>query len=41
MEDHIAPIVGFMIDYDEDHFIGRLMSFFDPAPNMQDQYIPN
>ena len=41
MEDNKAPIVGFIIDYDEDNFIGRLMSLFGPTPHMWGQYIPN
>ena len=41
MEEHKAPIVGFIIDFDEDKFIGRLMSLFGPAPHMWGQYTPN
>jgi len=41
MEGGKAPIVGFIIGFDEDKFIGRLMSFFGPAPHMFGQYIPN
>ena len=41
MEGHKAPIVGFIIDFNEDKFIGRLMSFFGPTPHMWGQYIPN
>jgi hypothetical protein len=41
MEEQKAPIVGFIIDVDEDNFIGRLMSIFGPAPHMWGQYIPN
>lgn len=41
MEDHKAPIVGFIIDFNEDKFVGRLMSLFGPAPHMWGQYIPN
>jgi hypothetical protein len=40
MEGKKAPIVGFVWDYDEDNFIGRLMSFFGPAPYMWGKYIP-
>jgi hypothetical protein len=41
MEEQKAPIVGFIIDVEEDNFIGRLMSLFGPAPHMWGQYIPN
>jgi hypothetical protein len=41
MEEHKAPIVGFIIDYDEDNFIGRIMSLFGPAPHMWGIYTPN
>jgi rRNA processing protein Gar1 len=41
MEENKAPIVGFIINYDEDNFIGRLMSLFGPAPHMWGKYIPN
>ena len=41
MEGGKLPIVGFIIDFDEDNFIGRLMSIFGPAPHMYGQYIPN
>jgi hypothetical protein len=41
MEEQKAPIVGFIIDFDEDNFIGRLMSLFGPAPHMWGRYIPN
>ena len=40
MEGGKAPIVGFIIDFNEDKFVGRLMSFFGPAPHMWGQYIP-
>ena len=41
MEGGKAPIVGFIIDFNEDKFIGRLMSLFGPAPHMWGQYTPN
>ncbi len=41
MDGKTAPVVGFIIDFDEDKFIGRLMSFFGPTPHMWGQYIPN
>ena len=41
MEGKTAPIVGFIVDFEEDKFIGRLMSFFGPTPHMWGQYIPN
>jgi len=41
MEDHKAPIVGFIFDYNENNFIGRLMSLFGPAPHMWGKYTPN
>ena len=41
MEEKKAPIVGFIIDFDEDKFIGRLMSLFGPAPHMWGKYTPN
>jgi hypothetical protein len=34
LEENKAPIVGFIIDFDEDKFIGRLMSLFGSAPHM-------
>jgi len=40
MEEKKAPIVGFIVDHDEDTFIGRLMSIFGPAPYMWGQYNP-
>jgi hypothetical protein len=40
LEGKKAPIVGFIRDYDEDNFIGRLMSIFGPAPYMWGKYIP-
>jgi len=41
LEGKKAPIVGFIIDFQEDKFIGRLMSLFGPAPHMWGQYYPN
>jgi hypothetical protein len=41
MDGKKAPIVGFIYDFDEDKFIGRLMSIFGPAPHMWGKYIPN
>ena len=41
MDGKKAPIVGFISDYDEDNFIGRLMSIFGPAPYMWGKYNPN
>ena len=41
IEGETAPIVGFIVDFQEDKFIGRLMSFFGPTPHMWGQYIPN
>ena len=41
MDGQTIPIVGFIIDFQEDKFIGRLMSFFGPAPHMWGQYKPN
>jgi hypothetical protein len=41
MEGKKAPIVGFLIDVEEDYFIGRLMSLFGPTPHMWGQYTPN
>ena len=40
MEGEKAPIVGFLIDVEEDYFVGRLMSFFGPTPHMWGQYTP-
>ena len=35
-----APIIGFLF-YNEDYFIGRIMSFFGPAPHLWGIYTPN
>ena len=41
LEGNKAPIIGFIFDYDDDNFIGRIMSILGPAPHMWGQYIPN
>jgi hypothetical protein len=35
-----APIIGFLF-YNEDYFVGRIMSFFGPAPHLWGIYTPN
>jgi len=40
LEGEKLPIVGFLF-YNEQYFIGRIMSFFGPAPHIWGEYIPN
>ncbi|MCX6667849.1 MAG: hypothetical protein NTV74_06420 [Euryarchaeota archaeon] len=40
MQNQSAPIVGFIF-YNEEYFIGRIMSFFGPAPHIWGAYTPN
>lgn len=40
LEGEKLPIVGFLI-HDEQYFIGRIMSFFGPAPHIWGEYTPN
>ena len=41
LEDHRAPIVGFLFNNDDNQFFGRIMSLFGPAPHIWGQYTPN
>ena len=41
LEDHRAPIVGFLFNNEEYQFFGRIMSLFGPAPHIWGQYTPN
>ena len=36
-----APIIGFLFQNDQNHFVGRIMSFFGPAPHIWGEYTPN
>ena len=40
MDENKAPIVGFLF-YNEEYFIGRMMSLFGPAPHFWGEYTPN
>ena len=40
MEEKEAPIIGFLF-YNEEYFVGRIMSFFGPAPHLWGIYTPN
>jgi hypothetical protein len=40
MDENKAPIVGFFF-YNEQYFVGRIMSFFGPAPHIWGEYTPN
>jgi hypothetical protein len=40
MNEEEAPIVGFLF-YQDNLFIGRIMSFFGPAPHIFGEYTPN
>ena len=40
MNENKAPIVGFLF-YNEQYFIGRIMSLFGPAPHIWGEYTPN
>lgn len=40
MNEEKAPIVGFLF-YNEQYFIGRIMSLFGPAPHIWGEYTPN
>lgn len=40
MEEDSAPIIGFLF-YNEEYFVGRIMSFFGPAPHLWGEYTPN
>jgi hypothetical protein len=40
MEEEKAPIIGFIF-YNDQYFIGRIMSFFGPAPHIYGEYTPN
>lgn len=39
-EDKKAPIIGFLF-YNEEKFLGRIMSMFGPAPHIYGEYTPN
>lgn len=40
MQGNSAPIIGFLL-YNDEHFVGRIMSFFGPAPHIWGEYTPN
>ncbi|MFO7677333.1 MAG: hypothetical protein R6V50_02995 [Thermoplasmatota archaeon] len=40
MQENSAPIIGFLF-YNDVHFVGRIMSFFGPAPHIWGEYTPN
>ena len=39
-EEGKAPIIGFLF-YNEENFLGRIMSMFGPAPHIYGEYTPN
>jgi hypothetical protein len=40
MNESKLPIVGFLF-FNEQYFIGRIMSLFGPAPHIWGEYTPN
>ncbi len=40
MEDHRAPIIGFLL-WNDSNFAGRIMSVMGPAPHIIGEYTPN